>query len=79
MSLEDVMMERMEAISSLLNSFNQGTKPIDTIMATIGIHIRRDGYLPFGDGVGDHRPLFVDATIASTLGVRIITPRKMAA
>ena len=77
--LEDVMIERMQDTSSLPNTFNRGTKPIDTIMATAGILVRKAGYLPFGDGVGDHRPLFVDVTIASTLGVKLTTPKKMSA
>ena len=37
------------------------------------------GYLPFGEGVGDHRPLFVDVTIASILGVNLPLVKKVAA
>ena len=35
--------------------------------------------MEFGEGVGDHRPIFIDITIASTLGVNIPTPKSMKA
>ena len=47
---------------------------LDTIMGTVGIQVNNAGYLAFGDGVGDHRSLFVDFTIALTLGVKISNP-----
>ena len=77
--LQDVLMERMDDNEKLPNTYNRGVNPIDTILCTVGINVHKAGYLPFGDGVGDHRPLFMDVTIASTLGVKLPTPKAMSA
>ena len=79
LGLEDVFMERVEDISLLPATFNKGVNPIDTIMCTAGITVVKAGYLPFGEGIGDHRPLFMDVTIASTLGVKLTTPKNVVA
>jgi hypothetical protein len=44
---------------------------IDEIFASTGIDITNAGYLPFGTGVGDHRPIWFDFTIASSLGRKL--------
>ena len=77
--LEDVFMERNGGIHKLPPTFNRGSNPIDTIMCTAGFQVVKAGYLSFGEGVGDHRPLFMDVTIASTLGVNVSVPTTMAA
>ena len=71
--------KKIEDHNTLPPTYQNGVKPIDTIMCTAGIDVQKVGYLPFGDGVGDHRPLFLDVTIASTLGVKMANPTKMAA
>ena len=48
-------------------TYHRGAIPLDAILYTAGIEVQRAGYLPFGKGVEDHRPLFVDVTVASTL------------
>lgn len=53
------------------NTYQKGRTPITTILYINGIYICRAGYLPFGEGVGDHRVLFVDMMIAYTLGVNL--------
>ena len=70
--LEDVMLQRMEITGAPPpNTYNRGHLPIDTILCSPGIQVEQAGFLPFGNGVGDHRPLFIDITIASSLGVNL--------
>ena len=77
--LEDIYMERNVDNENLPPTFSRGIHPIDTMMCTAGIQVVKAGYLSFGEGVGDHRPLFIDVTIASTLGVKVSVPTKMVA
>ena len=77
--LEDVLMERNMGDKALPPTFIRGVCPIDTIMCTVGVSVRKAGYLSFGEGVGDHRPIFADITVASTLGVKLSDSKKMAA
>ena len=71
LELEDLLLERVEREGVKLNTYSGGHAPIDSIMCTQGIEVRKAGYLEFGEGVGDHRPIFIDITISSTLGVNI--------
>jgi len=71
LGLHDVMLERLGDTVDPPNTYQRGIKPIDTILCTRGIVVEQAGYLPFGEGVGDHRALFIDVTIASTLGVNL--------
>jgi len=77
--LEDVFMERNVDNHILPPTFNRGINPIDTIMCTAGITVIKAGYLVFGEGVGDHRPLFMDVTVTLTLGIKMAVPKKMVA
>jgi len=77
--LEDVFVERNVDNHILPPTFNRGINPIDIIMCTAGITVIKAGYLTFGEGVGDHRPLLMDVTVASTLGVKMAVPKKMVA
>jgi exonuclease III len=79
LGLEDKLLERVETEGTHLNTYMGGHAPIDTILCTNGVEISKAGYLPFGEGVGDHRPIFVDISIASTLGMNIPTPRSIKA
>ena len=79
LGLHDVMMDRVGDNDLLPPTYKMGVIPIDTILCTAGIEVQQAGYLSFGDGVGDHRPLFMDVTVASTLGVKLTEPKKMAA
>lgn len=40
-------------------------------MATVGVVIIKTGYLPFGEGVGYHRALFVNIQLISVLGTKL--------
>ena len=71
LGLNDAMLDRVHDTTLAPPTYHRGSRPIDTILCTSGIEVRSAGYLPFGTGVGDHRPLFVDITIASTLGVNL--------
>ena len=64
-------MEKLGDAVEPINTYKRGHKPIDTILCTRGIVVEKAGYLPFGEGVGDHRALFIDVTIASILGVNL--------
>ena len=50
---------------------NKGTAPIDTILCTAGVEVKKAGYLSFGEGIGDHRPLFIDVQLTSVLGIKM--------
>ena len=54
-------------VNTALATYQRGSKPIDTILATSGVRVTQAGYLPFGEGVGDHRPLYVDIEIVLVL------------
>ena len=69
--LHDVMLEKLGDAVEPPNTYQRGHIPIDTILCTRGIVVEKAGYLPFGEGVGHHRALFIDVTIASTLGVNL--------
>jgi len=77
--LEDVFVERNVDNHILPSTFNRGIRPTDTMMCTAGITVIKAGYQAFGEGVGDHRPLFMDVTVALSLGVKMVIPKKMAA
>ena len=79
LGLEDLLIERVERDKVKLNTYSGGHVPIDTIMCTQGVDVKKAGYLEFGEGVGDHRPIFIDVTMASTLGVNIPPPISMKA
>ena len=68
--MRDVLLERIEGEDVVANTHNRGKVPIDTILCTAGIDVKKAGYLPFGDGVGDHRPLFIDVTLCLTQDVK---------
>ena len=42
---------------------NFRNKPIDGCYISPGLHIKRGGFLPFRDGIGDHRILYIDVDI----------------
>ena len=74
-----MLMEHVRDNTLLPPTYSKGVNPIDTIFCTAGVEVSQAGYLPFGTGVGDHRPLFMDVTVASSLGVELTAPKKMAA
>ena len=79
LGLEDKLLDRVEGEGRKLNTYSGGNVPIDTIMCTQGIEVLKAGYLPFGEGVGDHRPIYIDITVASSLGVNLPNPITMKA
>ena len=44
---------------------------IDELFASAEIKVTKAGYLPFGTGTGDHRPIWFDFTITSCLGSKL--------
>lgn len=46
----------------------KGSAPIDDIYVTRNIMIDKAGYMPFGDGPGDHRCLYVDVNLQNLVG-----------
>ena len=75
--MEDFLLERVEEEGVQLNTYNGGHVSIDSILCTSGVQVSRAGYLSFGEDVEDHRPIFVDVTITSTLGVNIPAPKSV--
>ena len=63
------MMDNLEEGVKPPSTYQRGSKTIDTILCTGGVIVKKAGYMPFGEGIGDHRALFIDVTVASTLGV----------
>ena len=78
LTLHDVMIDRLGENKKLPPTYNRGQAAIDTILCTPGISVRKAGYLPFS-GLSDHRAIFADFTIASTLGVNLPPPKSKSA
>ena len=49
-------------------TFHAGSKPIDDILITRDLKFDAVGYLPFGDGPGDHRGVYIDIDKDSMIG-----------
>ena len=47
---------------------NRGSRPIDCVLGSTSLSGSASGYLPFGSGPGDHRPLWVDLSTYSIFG-----------
>ena len=47
---------------------HRGSEPIDDIFVSRGVKVNRTGYLPFGDGPGDHRAIYADICQESLFG-----------
>lgn len=77
LGLYDAMPEKLGNEVEPLKTYQWGCKPIDTIFRTRGVNVCPVDYLPFGEGVGDYRALFVNVTIVSALGVNL-SPDKRA-
>jgi len=69
--LQDTMMNKAPNDKELPATYRRGKLPINTIMATVGVLIDKPGYLPFGEGVGDHRALFADIQLVLVLGTNL--------
>ena len=55
------------------STYDMGVKMIDAILVSDGTYIKRVVYLPFWEGVGHHRSIYVDIQIEYVLGVKIST------
>ena len=49
----------------------RGKTPIDTILCSAGVQVCKAGYMDFGNGIGDHRALYIDVKLTSVLGTKI--------
>ena len=47
---------------------HKGSDPIDDIFISPGIKVKKSGFLPFGDGPGDHRAVYADLCQQSLFG-----------
>ena len=52
-------------------TYNDGSYPIDEIFASSTLAIENAGYLEFGQGQSDHRPIWVDFSQHSFLGTKL--------
>ena len=52
-------------------TFNRGNAPIDEILVSDSITVKASGYMPHGEGLGDHRPVWIDIDRYSILGNRL--------
>lgn len=50
------------------STYDKGKSPIDLILCSANIGMVKAGYLPFGEGAGDHRPLVIDIDQISVFG-----------
>ena len=67
--LTDPIREKYYNGGALPPTQENGSYPIDGIFVTDGlVDIVKGGWLKFGDGIGDHRPLFIDISIKRLLG-----------
>ena len=71
LGLHDKLIEKVEKEGAKLNTYSRGKVLIDTILTTYGIEVTKAGYLSFGEGVGDHRPILMDISIESSLGLNL--------
>lgn len=70
-----MMLENLRDDTEPPNTYYREMKPLDTILCTRGVVVKKAGYLPFGEGVVDHRDSYVDISIAPILGVNLL-PKK---
>lgn len=50
---------------------NRGSDPIDEIFISQTLQVTKAGYLAHGEGIGDHRAIWIDITKASALGEKL--------
>ena len=67
LGLCEVMLEGL-AGENAPSTFDKGKSPIDSILCSANIGTVKAGYLPFGEGAGDHRPLIIDIEQNSVFG-----------
>ena len=49
-------------------TMHKGSVPIDDIYVSRNVMIGKSGYLPFGDGPGDHRGIYIDVDLQNLVG-----------
>ena len=59
------------------STFNRGNVPIDSIMCSANIGIVKAGYLTFGEGAGEYRPLMIDIDETTVFGTSGTLSTKM--
>ena len=67
LNLRDAILDMVGAENAPCK-YHRVSKPNDTIMCSTNVNVRKTGYLPFGDGVGDHYPLLIDIDKISVFG-----------
>ena len=67
LGLREILLDNV-GNNNIPNTFERGSRSIGTMMCTANIKVLKAGYLPFGSGVGDHRPLVMDIDQYSVFG-----------
>ena len=67
LGLREVLLDTV-GVENAPSTFDKGKLPIDSIMCSANIAVTKAGYMPFGEGVGDHRPLMIDINERSVFG-----------
>ena len=60
LGLREVMLDGLGE-ENAPSTYDKGKSPIDSILCSANIGMVKAGYLPFGEGAGDHRPLVIDS------------------
>ena len=60
-------------------TYNRGRSPIDEIFVSSTMVVQKAGYLEHGEGLGDHRPIWIEVTKQSALGVKLPKPTSFSA
>ena len=69
LSLIDPIRDKYGTTRSLPPTHNTGSYPVDSIFVTQDLqNTVRGGWLKFGEGVGDHRVLYIDINMSTLLG-----------
>ena len=75
LSLEDLHLDRHDRAAAPA-THNRGSRPIDCVLGSTSLlESAFSGYLPFGCGPGDHRPLWVDLSTTTVFGSRSCAPQ----
>ena len=74
-NLHDLHLERHDRTTAP-PTHNRGLRPIDAMFGSASLQPYTSGYLPFGSGPGDHRPLWIDLSLPHVFGqpTRATTP-----
>ena len=77
--LQEAILQRHQQAPPATQVDNRSNKPIDGIFVTSGVVVKAGGYYGFYEGIeSDHRALWIDIDLKSTLGGHSPTPKHSA-